>query len=1117
MAVRFVLGRAGSGKTHLCVRAVADAQRQSMGDRLLLLVPEQASFQMERALAAASPVGGYLRTEVLGFSRLAERVFEEVGPAPVVLSRGARTLALRAILGATPALAAPFGRAANTPGFLRQIEALIQELLQEGVHPQQLLRVADERGDAGGALRSVGRIYESYLEWIGQRRIDPAQRLAALRDHMFRVPWLGSARIWVDGFAGFTGEELATLLALARGCRELWITLLLDPAASLSAAARADAAPRLFDRTERTYQLLRRELAASHVEIGPSVMLSPPPPRFARAAALVALEAELAGDDALRGPAAALGREVRIVECDSPRDELRIAARWIRRMIAGSPESVHLRDFAVICRDLEPIAPLVSEVFEEYELPFFLDRRRPVRSHALSRFVEALLDAIERDFPPDVISRLPATGLLPMDRESAELLDDYVLRNDVHGWAAWRLPWAGAPDVLNFHRGRFAAAIGVLAETGRAGRPMSGGKWVRALHAALDALGIAKRIDAWTQDAAVAGDWEVAETHRLAWDALVGLLEDTDEILGDRSLELTEFAALLRSSLADLSLGMAPPTLDQVLISSIERSRHPEIRFAWVIGLNDGVFPQRPTDQLVLTEDDRAALQRVGATSLRRRDDQLLGERLLAYIAFTRPSERLVLSYSRTADDGSPQFPSIFVRDLLERFPATLVERPSDAPPASLPELARRVLARSRELGPTGRWWTAKLLDRVAPRFERQRFARLSEMLAGVRYENRPGPIAPPPPPSDDVAWRGSPSELETWLQCPFQWFARRVMRLRAERGPTPMAQRLGQTAHELLAETTRAAIADPRDVRKLSNDDWHKLLDEVVTKVLRGGTALRAVRPRERAQVMLLARRVRDVLDAHVERMRVGTFAPAACEQSFGAADDEASWSAARILLERGAAELIGRIDRIDAAPAAGGALHLVYDYKSGTRSFRGPFFIGPPLQLLLYLHALAQRGHKAAGVLVAPLHVNSYALQRGRDESDASARKMALYKPRGVLNEDAAAALDPELADGEASRVAALRKTKAGAWYKNGDVRCAQRLQAHVDVAVATARLAIDGITRGRIDVEPLLIGRRLACNDCAFRAVCRYEPLLNRSRPAETSLPLLPKPEPNAKDAT
>ena len=73
MAVRFVIGRAGAGKTAHCLRSVQAALGTSplAGGRLILLVPEQASLQVERALIGGLEQAAAHRAEVLSFRRLA--------------------------------------------------------------------------------------------------------------------------------------------------------------------------------------------------------------------------------------------------------------------------------------------------------------------------------------------------------------------------------------------------------------------------------------------------------------------------------------------------------------------------------------------------------------------------------------------------------------------------------------------------------------------------------------------------------------------------------------------------------------------------------------------------------------------------------------------------------------------------------------------------------------------------------------------------------------------------------------------------------------------------------------------------------------------------------------
>ena len=67
MAVRFILGRAGSGKTQACLRQMANEnKKQPLGAPLILLVPEQASFEMEKLAVLCG--GGTFRAQVYRFA-----------------------------------------------------------------------------------------------------------------------------------------------------------------------------------------------------------------------------------------------------------------------------------------------------------------------------------------------------------------------------------------------------------------------------------------------------------------------------------------------------------------------------------------------------------------------------------------------------------------------------------------------------------------------------------------------------------------------------------------------------------------------------------------------------------------------------------------------------------------------------------------------------------------------------------------------------------------------------------------------------------------------------------------------------------------------------------------
>ena len=69
-AVQFILGRSGTGKSRWCIDAVCDALADGSAEPLILLVPEQATYQVERSILLTPGIAGFSRLHVLSFNRL---------------------------------------------------------------------------------------------------------------------------------------------------------------------------------------------------------------------------------------------------------------------------------------------------------------------------------------------------------------------------------------------------------------------------------------------------------------------------------------------------------------------------------------------------------------------------------------------------------------------------------------------------------------------------------------------------------------------------------------------------------------------------------------------------------------------------------------------------------------------------------------------------------------------------------------------------------------------------------------------------------------------------------------------------------------------------------------
>lgn len=725
MSLRLILGRAGAGKTHLCLREVRERLEQSpVGPALILLVPEQASLQTERELLRRSGQDGFFRAQVLSFRRLAWRVFQETGGlARPHLGELGKRMALRAILEKRLAELKLFAPLARQPGFAEKLAHTITEMRLYGVAPESL-RQAWERlaeanaSKAGGTAESVAslelKLHDLYLVYrdleyfLANRYLDPDDYLALLAQRLPEATFLRDAEVWVDGFTGFTPQEDAVLEALFSRAARVNLTLTLAP----ELAGKTLDEAHLFHPTALTFQRLVGLARKKGIRLEETVVLPAPTtdglPRFSASPSLAHLEASF-GQWPLRPYQRGAGN-VMLVAAANRRVEVEAVARRCIHLVRD--KGLRWRDLAIMVRDLEPYHDLVVNVFRDYGIPFFIDRRRPVGHHPLLELIRSALEIVLEDWSYDAVFRFLKTDLVPLSREAVDRLENYVLEHGIKGRRQWtdggpwlyrsfwdltgdesgravrRAPTPGqeangqppgedpvdlllSPE-LKFINDTRTAVVGFLArfvqEVDRSA-PQKVRSLSTALFNLLLELEVPRTLDKWRAQAEAEGDLDAAQEHEQVWNGLVDVFDQLVEAAGDENLNLEEFAQVLEAGLQALRVGLIPPALDQVTVGSLDRSRPPEIKVAFLLGANEGVFPARVTEDEIFTDAEREKLQGTGLELAPTGRQQLFHEQFLAYLAFTRASQELWVSYSLADDEGEALAPSPLLRWLKQVFP----------------------------------------------------------------------------------------------------------------------------------------------------------------------------------------------------------------------------------------------------------------------------------------------------------------------------------------------------------------------------------------------------------------------------------------------------------------
>ena len=210
--LRMILGEAGTGKTTEVLRQIKEAAGRQQP--VLLLVPEHASFEMERRVSALFTGEEQQYITLLSFPRLAEKIFRECGGLTQrPLDEVSRALLMREAISEVQERLTLYRRQAGYTGFISSMLQTVADFKRAGITPARLEEIAAETdGTAlGQKLTDLQLIYEAFQALVELRFHDPLDELALALGRAAEKNWFAGRHIWVDSFDYFSVSERALL------------------------------------------------------------------------------------------------------------------------------------------------------------------------------------------------------------------------------------------------------------------------------------------------------------------------------------------------------------------------------------------------------------------------------------------------------------------------------------------------------------------------------------------------------------------------------------------------------------------------------------------------------------------------------------------------------------------------------------------------------------------------------------------------------------------------------------------------------------------------------------------------------------------------------------------
>lgn len=1095
----FILGRAGSGKTTAVLEKIRQAAEQQK--RVLLIVPEQFSFEMEKAVARTLQRNAQ-RVEVYSFTRLCHRIFAECGGmAGQVVTEPAKQILMSLALGQVRDGLQLYARQAKNASFVGTMLRQIDEFKNAGIRPDQLHHFASQSqvkssmpqlAQKTAEMSEIYAYYQALLEEQFQDEKDWIMRCCALLEGK---GYFRDCVIFVDSFMTFMAGEKKLLQLMLSECERMEVSLPLDALPEVQ--QQQPLSDGSFAVPQETFlQMLGWARDQQIPYTCPDPLSTSPrfhnaPLRFLEHHFTTVRPPRFEGDN----------RAVSLTRAPNPYEEVRFIAAQIVKLVRQ--QGLRYNQIAVIARQVEPYLTAIEDLFPKYDIPCFFDRREDVQTIPVFSLLFSALDALHTNFDTQHMLALGKNPLLGLSETQVAMLENYCFV-----WGVDHKLWLSKEGFANHPRGmveQFSqedrAQLDKIQQTAAAivqplcslqsalGEQCTGRQFAQGLYDFLIDTGAKQRLAQMAADQQLTVQQQRAlHLNQSAWEILVELLDTFAQVLRDIALPPAQLRELFVMASLSSDIGSIPNTLDQVSIGSADRMRPNQPKVSFVLGLNLGEFPPQLSENGLFSETERDRLQESGIQlnpSVIKLSDY---EKYYLYSAISSPSDQLFLSChtAKLTGEATPDSPAL--HKILTIFPDCARST------ASLPEsfyiandqTAFETLCRNiRKDTP----FTASLLEVVrrgpyADRLEqvlsvmqagafRIRDREISRMLFGSRM-------------------RLSPSRVERYFTCPFAYFCSGGLNLQARRKVEISPMQSGTIIHFVLERMVRThggkglGELQPQQMQQEVQQLLHEFLSDRVSRT--EALSRRFHYLFERLSITLtrlLMQLAREFAQSDFEPVRFelpirqgGEVAPLELSLADGT----------RVSVE-------GIVDRVDLMEQDGKKYVRVVDYKSGTKAFRlDDVYYGLNLQMLIYLFSIWKNGRGEladclpAGVLYLPAKDHIISTSREATDEQVEREHQKRYKMSGLVLEDptCVAGMEHEIAG-----VFIPVKTKSdGSFDARSSLATLEqmgRIQRHIErVLSGMAQHLLDG----QIEASPSVGMGYEPCQYCDYKPICQHQ---------------------------
>lgn len=1109
MALELVLGGSGAGKTHMVYEKVISESMKNHSDNYYLIVPDQFTMETQRDIINRHPNRGTMNIDIVSFSRLAYRVFGELGISTLsVLDDTGKMLILRKVIEENKEELTIFKNKVKMFGFTEEIKSTISELYQYGINVEDIDEICGKikgNNTMKSKLMDLKLVFEKFAEYITRissdehKYITKEEILSELCNVVDNSKILKDSTIVLDGFTGFTPIQYKLIEKLLVMAKKVVVTVTLPGLEAEKITATGFEKVKeyeLFNMSKNTVNTLIRLAAKNDIKVlKPIVIGEDVVYRLKDNQTLAFLEKNIFRNN--RKTMVMQDDSIKIYNAKNPLDEASGVADIIFNLVRDSGGELRYRDIAIVTGDMESYKRPLEEALEANGIPYYIDNKKSLLNNNFVDCIRALLEMIDENFAYEPVFRYLKRGMSNISREDIDVFENYVLGCGIKGVKQYNKNFVKryrglADEDLNKCEEIRVRFIEPIMKFKEAIENETVANVTKAIYMFIKENDLYNKLKAYTDEF---GDdesekQEYSQVYRLImelFDKLVGLL-------GDEKISLKEYRKILDDGLEEIKVGTIPVVLDQLVVGDIERTRVSGIKILIVMGVNEGIIPKGMGNNGILSQRDRVILKNISVEMAPTARENGFIQKYYLYLNLTKSSKKLILTYSDAFLNGNAKKPSYLVGNIMKMYDGVKVENfektydTDDVFRVISRESAFKIVSlglRDFDKKMPSNVWKELFSYYLKNPAYKEKIQRAIEGLTFINTEANLDAAIAKAVFGDNV--EGSITRIEKYAECAYAHFLAYGLNLVERPVYEIKAVDVGNLYHKAVEVFSNMIKQENIDFADVNDEIREQFVNKSVSEAIMYYGYDSII---DSAKNQYILEKVKKVTDrsawAICEHIKRGDFKPEQFEVSVGR----------------------GRVDRIDTLTMGDNVYIKIIDYKSGSTIFDTEKLInGLQLQLIYYLdNVLENEKRRQPNKNVAPGGVFYFKIKDPfidyeekfmDDDAIISEKMLKEYQMTGIFNSaaDVMYSLDnnlPKLSGKETSAI-----IKAG--KKEIDIEDTVKKNAmglsEVNFAKVTsfvknkAKELTDRIYEGNIDINPYKNKDITACAYCKYNSICTF----------------------------